>query len=1003
MKKSKTSAARRDPAERLGSWKEIAVYLGSSVRTVQRWEKEEGLPVHRQQHAKLASIHAYKSELEAWRSGRTESAPGSQWSREESDGHALDWRRELDAIRERLSQVAPFRLQYPSRRDTGAATVGRRPQLEQMLAALAAVEVGGSLMLSVAGEPGIGKTTLLDAFLAGLARDDAAVAVARGRCSERLAGNEAYLPWLEALENLLALPDGEAVGRLMRLVAPTWYVQIAPLWAASDPVSARVMEDAKAASRERMKRELLAFFRELSASRPVVLLFDDLHWADASTVEMIAYLAQSAASMRILGVVAYRQSDMLLADHTFLSVKRDLEARGLCREVSMGLLAESDVAAYLDLTFPGHAFPASLASAVHARTGGNPLFMADLLRHLAATGVIAAQDRGFTLTRDPGAFESELPQSVRSMVERKIERLGEEGRRLLVAAAVEGGEFETAVVADATGAEPVEVEARLRELSHVHDVVRLVKSGELADGTLSQRYAFVHVLYQGALDRTLTPSARADLSRRVAESLRSHQAGHLEAVATRLAYLFEAARDFREAARFFLMAAEAAMNLFAFAEAEALTKRAMTSAEQIASDERLTVMLEAAFVRVRMFFNQASFERVIEASRLAEELACEAGDKTGIVEAICGIANALCYLKRNEESIREAERALGIAREHAEAGSIANAQSTLARVLLSQGELDDAVELFEAAIPVLDSSKGSLQAIDAVGYRMLVHAWRLEYREFNERARWWETRARENGLATAQLYFYRGMALGNAGRISEALSVLEHGIRQAELHHDIYHLCRLPNTLGWVHRLAGDLSRALELDLESRDLARELGFEEAEANAHVNIAHDCLRLGEPDRAFDHLQHAERIFKEDVWFRWRYNIRLQIEKAAYWLQRGDLAIASSSATAASQLASKVLARKHMAAARKILGDIAVLEDRPVEARREYTAAARLLSAHPCPSLELEIQRALAGAAVALNDADAADEARRAARRLAEALAATIDDEAIRRRYLLTAQA
>src|SRR5207249_7203479 len=124
------------------------------------------------------------------------------------------------------------------------------------------------------------------------------------RCSERFAESEAYLPVFEALEPLLSAACGREFGELIKLAAPTWYVQVAPLWASADTSFAGVVSDAKAASRERMKRELAKFFEEVSHIQPLVLFLDDLHWADASTTELLAYLFQRLATLRILVVMA---------------------------------------------------------------------------------------------------------------------------------------------------------------------------------------------------------------------------------------------------------------------------------------------------------------------------------------------------------------------------------------------------------------------------------------------------------------------------------------------------------------------------------------------------------------------------------------------------------------------------------------------------------------------------------------------------------------------------
>src|SRR5262249_3944929 len=147
---------------------------------------------------------------------------------------------------------------------------------------LASAAAGRGLFLCVSGEPGIGKTTLVEDFLAEQRATGQTCSIARGRCSERLAGAEAYLPFLEALDSLLRGETGELVARVMKVVAPTWYVQIVP--SGGDRSSfVRQAEEARASSQERMKRELSALLMEVTSLRPLVLFFDDVHWSGAST------------------------------------------------------------------------------------------------------------------------------------------------------------------------------------------------------------------------------------------------------------------------------------------------------------------------------------------------------------------------------------------------------------------------------------------------------------------------------------------------------------------------------------------------------------------------------------------------------------------------------------------------------------------------------------------------------------------------------------------------
>src|SRR5262249_5905572 len=147
----------------------------------------------------------------------------------------------------------------------------------------------------------------------------------------------------------------------------------------------------------------------------------------------------------------------------------------------------------------------------------------------------------------------ELPESVRSMIERKIDQLGEEDRRLVVAASVQGNEFDAAVVAKALTRDAADVEERLEMLERVHTFVQRVAEKEFPDGTLTLRYRFVHVLYQNALYALLTPARKGSLSIAVADVLLGYYAEQSKAVASELALLFEAGRDFARAADFFVV------------------------------------------------------------------------------------------------------------------------------------------------------------------------------------------------------------------------------------------------------------------------------------------------------------------------------------------------------------------------------------------------------------------------------------------------------------------
>jgi tetratricopeptide (TPR) repeat protein len=454
-------------------------------------------------------------------------------------------------------------------------SVGREAERAALRRAYGRVKEGTSLFVALTGEAGIGKSTLTEDFLAELTTGPDRPIVARGRCSERLAGAEAYLPILEVLGQVLRRSSSVSIDHLMRTVAPTWYLEVATR--SEHPSVAEMRREGPAASQERMKRELAALFEDLSRTRPLVIFLDDLHWADVSTVDVLHYLAGRFGDMRVLFLLTYRPSDMALAQNRFAGISSDLRARGLFEQIALEYLVRSDVERYLALEFPGHHFPPGFAAFIHAKTDGTPLFMADLVRYLRGSGCIVEDHGKWVLTRGITEMPKDLPESVRSMIARKVEQLDEIDRKLLVGASVQGHEFDSATVSEATEMDPADVEDRLEALERVHVFVRRGAEEEFPDRVLTVKYQFAHVLYQNLLYSSLQPTRRAMLSGRVARALAAHYRERAGEVAGRLAVLFDGARDFAAAAQYFLTASQRAVGLFAFREALSLSERGLSA------------------------------------------------------------------------------------------------------------------------------------------------------------------------------------------------------------------------------------------------------------------------------------------------------------------------------------------------------------------------------------------------------------------------------------------
>ena len=452
--------------------------------------------------------------------------------------------------------------------------VGRDQELDALQHEFERAQRGKGRLVVISAEAGMGKTTLVDAFLKQLEEHQEPVRVGRGRCSERLAGSEAYLPVLEALDSLQKNEQLGSIARLLRALAPSWYAQVMPP-SENDSSAARLAADTSSGSQERLKREIAALFEELGRMQPVVLAFDDLHWADPSTTDLLAYLARRIDTTRLLLVGTCRPSELAQARHPFLPLKLDLISRGMCRDISPGSLDLVAVARYIALQFPEHTFPSDFARIVHARSEGNPLFMADLLRDLRRRQQVVQRDGRWMLADDLRAVERELPESIRSAVQRKIESLEDADRRVLGAASVQGIDFDTVVIAAALQLPEEDVEDRLDRLEREHALVKFVDEYEGRDRALTLRYRFAHQLYHTAFYESLRGTRRAALSRAVAERLVQRTSDDPCDCAAPLAVLFETGRDPIRAAHFWNRAAQASMRLYAHDETARLARRGL--------------------------------------------------------------------------------------------------------------------------------------------------------------------------------------------------------------------------------------------------------------------------------------------------------------------------------------------------------------------------------------------------------------------------------------------
>jgi DNA-binding SARP family transcriptional activator/predicted ATPase len=578
--------------------------------------------------------------------------------------------------------------------------VGRTHEQHALSDALARAANGQGNVVCISGEPGIGKTTLVEAWLAERAGTGVSMWVARGRCSERMAGVEAYLPVLDALDELISARDGPAAAAVVRRVAPLWYSQLAPGARLADGGTTQ----APPPTQERLKREIVALVQELGNTRPVVLFVDDVHWSDSSTVDLVTYLSTRIRALRLLVVVTYREEDLRAARHPFLRVALDLESRGIAREYALPFFSVDEVARYVDRELAHAVSSPSLAALLHARTEGSPLFVAELLRELrqrAGDGPPSPQE----LERAASVVADEMPRSVRAMVRRKIVRLRDDDRRLLTAASMHGVEFDAAIVAAATGLEPASVEERLDAMADEDSLIRRAGENAYPDGSAAARYRFVHALYHEALYTTLGPARRRKISAAVADAIVQKSGACTSGMDSQLGYLYQTAGDAARAVHHYVRAADDSGRLFAHREVILLCRRALGLITSLPDTPERTITAMRLHFSIgfsTMIVDGYGAPEARDAFTNAEALAVRLGDPPAVFPMIAGMFS--CYVIAGDAA--QIARLAGRMGEIAEgdAASPLAVMSHLAAglVLHSAGDQAGAQARFERALACYD-------------------------------------------------------------------------------------------------------------------------------------------------------------------------------------------------------------------------------------------------------------------------------------------------------------
>jgi DNA-binding winged helix-turn-helix (wHTH) protein len=767
------------------------------------------------------------------------------------------------------------------------ALVGRAAPLATLRDSLRRASARERQILFITGEPGIGKTALITAFEREAARS---VRYARGQCVEEYGRTEDYYPVLDAIGELCRGQDGASAIATLATQAPTWLVQFPALVGPQQREA--LQREILGATRERMLREICDALDTIARDQPLLLVLEDVHWADPSTIGVLSAIARRRTPAKLMVVATCRP----VAPAAPLDiVTNDLVLHGLAREIALSPLSESDVADYLSAGDPNAPPSPELARLVHERSDGNPLFVVAALAHLEHLGVIARESGTFQIRTSLEHVDIGVPENLRRMIEVHIAQLGEAEQAALEIASVVGTSFAVSLCAAVGHDDADKVEVTYEALSrHSHIVQR--DEGHRADHSPESRYAFVHDLYREVLYQRLAVGRRVRLHRDIGlelERLCSPDPPRVPNLAPELAHHFEAAGDWRRAATYLGIMADIAERRFVPRDVTALRRRALDLVARVPELERAQLEIEllnklaAAYV--------VSFDpRAVETYETLIARAARHGSVMAEVEGLIGLAYPVSWVSATR-SLHALQRALDLGEQVADPVTRARLRaSCFVRRIWSGGWSDEDAAQCWAALDVIrgagDARMLAKHLVDCNFVHWVSSHYRTARQEAIESLALLQETPEDNpyfSYAHWLSQFIQPWSLLFLGEWGAMLQELDAEVAIAVNNGDDYRMQTLRLYQAWLHLHAMDFAEVVSicasllpvLEGPERTPWRRFGF--------VLAGTAEAALGHEEPALEHLLRVRGdMAREPVIHDWYTRMMLESALTDLWLRKGN---------------------------------------------------------------------------------------------------------------------
>jgi len=779
---------------------------------------------------------------------------------------------------------------------TGAAGFfGREEELAVMGAAWQRARTGSRQVMLVAGEAGIGKTRIIGEFAR---RCLSAATTLVGHCDEEAL--TPYQPFVEALTQLLdPFSDAELAQQMRHGDLTPEVARLVPNLTAGLPeLDSGAVVDPES-ERFRLFQAVDRLFSSAAKRTPLLILLDDLHWADKSSLLLLRHLARGAPSTAMLLIGTYRGDGVertplgaLLAD-----LQRD---QGAARLTLRGLTVEDAGRLVEAITGrrPARAFMKSLTS----ETSGNPFFIREVVQHLKDAGELDQVDGSKPALHTARTF---VPESVKEVINQRLVRLSEQCKRALSLASVLGREFRLDVLARVGAFN----EDDLLDALEAAQAAGLIAEEHGVQG----RFSFSHALIREVLYEKLSETRRIRLHSRIGEVLENSSPADAVPLAD-LAYHFVQAASlngYERAVDYATRAAREATESLAHEEAAHFYELALRAlAYRAATREIDDLRADLHAKRGNALASVGNWPAAKEAFQAALEFLDSSRLKRR-AELLLKLGMVHFWLLDVAALRPLVTEALSLAEQVARKDLAAEALGWLGRAAQADGNLEAAMEVDRRALAMPGACMTG-----ALVYSPLTLYLAGELRSALKLSRKILDESRSSGESGALIYAltHCGLALAATGQYSEAAATFDEA-REFARSCGAFPLVARATAMsaGWCLDVF-DFAKAEALQCEAREIAYEAAFVPSQASAGIDLLMCFARQGNPGRAESLLQEVEdAVLHARGWHEWMFRMRLEQAQAELALARGDWSTAVTRATSARKQSQAAGRGKYEAAA------------------------------------------------------------------------------------------